>query len=990
MLEKLEKFKGWMITGVVIILLALFFIINSGSEQEFSAKYAGFDLSGASTGRTNTYPRYMERHAGAPLGQRDIPIDIFRWSAGEGVSIIDYRDIVNEWESKGITVDRSENFNVIRTEESSFVEYTVNVDQAGFYFLHVEYFPLPSRGIPVERAVYINGEIPFLGADRLSFLRVWGDGRNVREYDNQGNQIRPSQVEKPRWESGWFRDTVGYVTEPYSFYLNAGVNRIRLRGINEPMAIRSLAVRAPIQTKPYDEFITTVDKNRFKNTRNNYLVKIQGEKAARRSDPSLYPIYDRSSGATEPASVDKIRLNMIGGQSWRVAGQWIEWEFDVPESGMYRISVKGRQNYNRGYVSNRSVLVNGETPVKELLAVPFRYNNKWVFTTLGSAKEDFYFPMEAGTNTVRFQATLGGLGPMLSTMEESVFRLNSIYRKILVLTGPEPDIYRDYRVEEVYPEVIEAMEFESKILYRLVDDLTRYAGERSAQAAATLTLARQLEFFVKRPNRIPRTLVNFKQNISSLGDSLLALSQSQLDVDFITISASEAAMPKINENFFVAAWHEIRSFFASFYVDYNNIGDFHGKKGKKNPDVIEVWILAGRDQSTILKAMIDDTFTPMTMTEERPNGIKVNVKLVAPDAVMPAVVAGTGPDMALTVPQGDPVNYAIRNAVVDISKFPGYDEVIKELHPSVIVPFTYQGAVYALPETQYFHVMFYRKDVFEELNIRTPDTWEDLTKILPIIQKNNMNVGIPSVATNVQANIDFSNFLAHLFQRGGQMYNEEGSRTLLDTEVAIEAFDVYTKFFTHYKTPVVYDFVNRFRTGEMPLAFADYTNFNTLEVFAPELRGLWGFARMPGLPQKDGRIDRSISTGTLAAMIFTNSKRPDLAWEVMKWWISADTQLRFGRELESIMGAAARYPTANYNAFKQLSWGSEQMAVLDEQRQWTVGVPEVPGGYFINRHITNAARRILNEGMDTRETLLDYTLTINDELIKKRKEFGLE
>jgi hypothetical protein len=28
--------------------------------------------------------------------------------------------------------------------------------------------------------------------------------------------------------------------------------------------------------------------------------------------------------------------------------------------------------------------------------------------------------------------------------------------------------------------------------------------------------------------------------------------------------------------------------------------------------------------------------------------------------------------------------------------------------------------------------------------------------------------------------------------------------------------------------------------------------------------------------------------------------------------------------------------------------------------------------------------------MDTRETLLDYTITINDELIKKRKEFGLE
>ena len=147
---------------------------------------------------------------------------------------------------------------------------------------------------------------------------------------------------------------------------------------------------------------------------------------------------------------------------------------------------------------------------------------------------------------------------------------------------------------------------------------------------------------------------------------------------------------------------------------------------------------------------------------------------------------------------------------------------------------------------------------------------------------------------------------------------------------------------------------------------------------------------MPGLRQKDGSYNRSVSTGTLATMIFSNAKYPEQAWEFVKWWLSADTQLRFGRELESIMGAAARYPTANYQAFKRLPWGAEQMAVLDEQRSWTVGIPEVPGGYFVNRHITNAVRRVLNEGQDTRETMLDYTITINDELIKKRKEFGLE
>ena len=962
----MNKFIKAIIVIAIITVVVLLIGFAGNRISDYSEKYAGYDLSGASTGRTNTYPRYMERYANVPPGPQDIHLDLFEYSAGEGVSVLE--NFENE-------------ARVLRTEEISFVEYTVNVDTAGLYYFYIEYFPVMSRGISIERILLINGEVPFLGADRLAFRRVWGDARE-NAFDNQGNEIRASQVEKPRWENAWFRDSLGYVVEPYAFYLREGENTIRLEGINEPMVIRRLSIVAPVETKPYREALADVNLTRFRNNQENFLLRIQGERASRRSDPSLYPIYDRSSGATDPASIARIRLNMIGGHSWRVPGQWIEWDFDVPENGMYRITIKGRQNYNRGFVSNRSVLINGEIPYQELNAIPFSFSNKWNLVTLQDDEGDIFVPLERGSHTLRLQATLGGMGDLLTTMEESVFRLNAIYRKILVLTGPEPDIYRDYRVNIVYPEIMEAMELESKILYKLVDDLTAYTGERGAQAAATLTLARQLETFLRRPDKIPRTLVNFKSNISSLGDSLLALSQTQLDIDYIVISAESARVPPVRENFFVAASHELRSFFTSFFVNYNDIGN----KYEEDANVISVWMLAGRDQSTILKSMIDEMFTPRT-------GIMVNVRLVAPDAVMPAVVANTGPDLVLTIQQDQVINYAIRRAVVDISQFPGYEEAVKELNPEVLVPFGYGGGVWGLPETQYFHVMYYRKDIFEELNIEIPDTWDDLINILPIIQKNNMNVGIPSVANSDPARgvfPDFSNFLAHLFQRGGRLYNEEGSRALLDTEIAIDAFDFYTKFYTHYKTPIAYDFINRFRTGEMPLAFSDYSGFNTLEVFAPELRGLWGFARMPGTRQPDGSIDRSVSTGTNASMIISDSDRQDLAWEFMKWWISSETQLRYGRELESIMGAAGRYPTANYEAFRQLPWGSEQMAVLDEQRGWTIGIPEVPGGYFVNRHVVNAVRRILNEGMDTRETLLDYTITINDELIKKRKEFGLE
>jgi ABC-type glycerol-3-phosphate transport system substrate-binding protein len=213
---------------------------------------------------------------------------------------------------------------------------------------------------------------------------------------------------------------------------------------------------------------------------------------------------------------------------------------------------------------------------------------------------------------------------------------------------------------------------------------------------------------------------------------------------------------------------------------------------------------------------------------------------------------------------------------------------------------------------------------------------------------------------------------------------------MLDTEIGIAAFDYYIKFFTHYKAPLGYDFVNRFRSGEIPLGFADYNNFNTLEVFAPEIRGLWEFGLLPGMPKPDGTVDHSAPVTSAASMILTSAKNPSLAWEFLKWWTSADVQYRYGRELECVMGAAARYGTANDEAFGRMSWSASNLAVLQEQQKWTKGLPEVPGSYYVTRHVVNAARKVVNDFDDSRETLLDYAKTINEELARKRKEFGLE
>ena len=84
-----------------------------------------------------------------------------------------------------------------------------------------------------------------------------------------------------------------------------------------------------------------------------------------------------------------------------------------------------------------------------------------------------------------------------------------------------------------------------------------------------------------------------------------------------------------------------------------------------------------------------------------------------------------------------------------------------------------------------------------------------------------------------------------------------------------------------------------------------------------------------------------------------------------------------------------RCATATKDAFVQRSWSNDDIEILSAQWEQTVGIREVPGGYFTGRHITNAIRKVINEKIDSRETIIDYAVTINDELKKKRVEFGL-
>lgn len=70
------------------------------------------------------------------------------------------------------------------------------------------------------------------------------------------------------------------------------------------------------------------------------------------------------------------------------------------------------------------------------------------------------------------------------------------------------------------------------------------------------------------------------------------------------------------------------------------------------------------------------------------------------------------------------------------------------------MPYSYRGSTYALPMTQYYLMGFYRTDIFEELGLTVPQTWEELFDVAAVLQRNNMTVGRRTPAITASAAVD--------------------------------------------------------------------------------------------------------------------------------------------------------------------------------------------------------------------------------------------
>lgn len=862
------------------------------------------------------------------------------------------------------------------------VSWNFTVPADGLYELEIGYYALSKGTDDLKLAIAIDGSRPFAGLENVLLKRLWcNKGGETARVDGAGNEFAPEQEELSIWQYRHISDAEGLTAGFYRFALSAGEHSLTLSSPSGSIALHTLRFCPPEITEKYEDVLQQYTEKDYEHYTGSPIV-IEGEKAQYKSSNMLVPLSDTMSAAVNPADPYAGKLNYIGGSNWSAPGDTLTWVVDVPRSGLYWLGFRFQQSYLINASVYRLLRIDGSIPFAQADSIAFDYCTDWKFHTLTVDDEPCFVYLEEGVHTLSLEVTLGALTDFSRTLKEVIYELGSLYREITMITGEKPDANRDYNLFGQIPDFEKRLTQVQASLKNLADEGERLSGKKGGTNAATLrNMAAVIERMLTYPYQAQSYRKSFYDNYSAVSSRLYEMTSMPLDIDQIWLVSPDTGFGDQSTGFFESLSFSVRRFFASFMADYNSVSD-----GGEFDTRLTLWVNRGRDQAQVLNHLVQSDFTPEKQ-------IGVDIKLTNA-TVIQAILSGNGPDCYLQMSRTEPVNLAMRGALLDLTQFSDCGSVLERFMPGAQIPYCYGGGLYALPDTQTFYMMFYREDILDELGLGVPETWDEFIRTASVIMRSNMQVGLPYTQITDMNQINLGLGALNLFptllmQAGSSLYNDTLTEVELTSETAFQAFTQWTDFYTRYSYPKTYDFYNRFRVGLMPIAIQPYTQYSTLHAAASEIDGLWNVAPIPGTRQENGVIDRSQAGAGTGAVILKDTDHPEEAWEFLKWWTSADIQYRYSRNVESILGVTGRVATSNVEAFAQFSWGDRTMLeTLKAQWAQVKEMPEVPGGYYVPRAVDQAFWNVVENNKTVREMLLEWDTVVDREMQEKRLQYG--
>lgn len=916
--------------------------------------------------------------------------------------VLDINDAKTNGTPSFVTKDDVTGIDFSKDANCEYVEWTFNVEKAGLYEMYANIYNIESYGMTIQRKIMIDGEVPFDEANTVYLYRHFEEDGKVTK-NAIGNEVWPKNKEVCLWQNQPMVDYKGYFDDPLQFYFSEGQHTVRIAYVDQAILIGDVVLKGAKKYPSYAEVRAEYKAAGYEAADVEPIV-FEAEDTSWKNNSTIKRGTDNDPMTSPSSAVDRL-LNIMGESRWSEGNQSITWDFKVPADGLYTINMRAMQNFSTGMPSVRQIMIDDEIPFEEFKSYRIEYKTGWDAFTLQDENEAPYeIYLTEGKHSITMTVKSGMLYEVIEETNDIITDISNLYLKITKITTTDPDTNYEYDIAKTLPE-LKGKSGEFAVIAKRLENCADIMADMSNMTTDIENSYREMSStlltYADDPDLITSDLSELENMQTNLGTYISDMGEMPFTIDYFSINPVGQEFTVKSSNFWQRLVGAVQNFLASFTKKYDAVGSIYAGDGADK--VIEVWMARGTEWGEVLKNLADEDFTKNT-------GIGVNLNILPSgqlnagnvSALMLSITSGTAPDAAIGVSSTDPVEFAFRDAVADLTQFEDFDDIKDDFYETMFIPYKYtkdgHTGIYGLPETMDFTVMMYRKDILQSLNLSLPKTWDDLFHTtLPVLYENNMSFSFP-VDTTASSNSPSSlkGMTMFLIQQGGNYYSEDGMYSGLDTPEAYNAFKQWTDLYVSYGLDAESSFFQRFRTGTLPIGVGAYASYMQILTQAPELYGRWGIAPMIGTgtgevdPETGEEIvdNRVGGVSLTACQVMNSSEYKEEAWQFIKWWMSSETQMKFGQEIEATMGITARWNSANVAAFDALPWDQGDLAIIKEQMSKAEEQPIVLGGYFTTRHLVNAWNRVYLSNVNPRDALEDAVKDINKEIRTKHEEYG--
>jgi multiple sugar transport system substrate-binding protein len=214
-----------------------------------------------------------------------------------------------------------------------------------------------------------------------------------------------------------------------------------------------------------------------------------------------------------------------------------------------------------------------------------------------------------------------------------------------------------------------------------------------------------------------------------------------------------------------------------------------------------------------------------------------------------------------------------------------------------------KGELWAVPVNAVNNIVVYRKDVFDELGLTAPQTWDEWAAAARTIKEKTGGEmdGKPFYSVAARGALDTTTlsgpFYSGLFAYGGRDFNDDLTPAINNPQ-SVAFQELYMDTIKETGSPewanmMWFDVQQGFTSGQYAMVFDVGDFVPTFEGEGSSVAGKLGYARPPAGP--DGKRYSSVWTWGFSMNAATTGDQAKAAWLFMAWASSADSMKEFAK-----------------------------------------------------------------------------------------------